>query len=201
MKRTLPCIISRQQAAKLLLLPNVKTLQGLRDKVILQLLYRCGLRNSELCNLLVDNVNLAEGYIIVRKGKRDKDRIIPLDKETLKLLKNWLVVKPPGDYVACGIKPNNAGQKLSSNFIRLLIREYSQKAGIYITTRQGKRKPIHPHVLRHACLTELLEEGFTLPEVQEIAGHEDISTTQVYMHVRPEALIKKMRNRKLTTAN
>lgn len=197
MSRTLPCIISRQQAAKLLAMPNTKTLQGLRDKVVLQLLYRCGLRNSELVNLLVDNVDLQEGFIIVRKGKRDKDRFIPLDTETLRLLKTWLAKKPPGDYVACGVKASNAGQQLTTNFIRLLVRQYSQKAGVYVVTRHGKRKPVHPHVLRHACLTELLEEGFTLREVQEIAGHEDISTTQIYTHVRPENLIRKMRSRRL----
>ena len=184
----LPKIISRDQAAKLLSLLNTKCPTGLRNRVALQLLYRAGLRVSEACNLAVTDVNVQEGYVYVQQGKGRKDRVIPLDPETIEWCIKWLERKPSSEYFFCTLK----GGKLSDRYLREVCYRLSKKAGVVLSDNH-KQKPVHPHTLRHCFATERLEEGFLINEVQELLGHSSITTTMVYTQVRPEHLKKKMR--------
>jgi len=187
----LPKVISREEARAILALPNVKTRIGLRNRTLLQVLYRCGLRVSEACNLTLKDVDTAQGFIFVQQGKGGKDRTVPMDPETISWCKRWTEKRPPGtDYFF----PTLQDTKLDDRYVRDLCYRLSKEAGVYI--QDGKtRKPIHPHTWRHTCFTELLEEKFNLSDIQLMAGHADLKTTCIYLHVRPAALAEKIRNR------
>lgn len=198
----LPKIISREEARRILSVPNIKTTIGLRNRTILQILYRAGLRVQEAANLTVDDVNLEKGFVYVQQGKGGKDRMIPLDPETVEWCKRWLerrgVVLSPdknsGGTDCIWFFPTLKGTALEQRYIRAMVADYSKKAGVYLMNGQ-KKTVIHPHTLRHCCFTELLEDNFTIREVQEIAGHSSILTTSIYLSVRPEQLATKIRER------
>ena len=186
-KISLPKIVSREQARQILSYPNTNCPTGLRNRVALQLFYRAGLRVSEACSLATEDVNVLEGYVYVQQGKGKRDRVIPIDPETIKWCKKWLTVKPKSEYFLCTLK----GSKLSDRYLRDVCYRISKKTGIFINANH-KPKPIHPHALRHCFATERLEEGFLINEVQQLLGHSDISTTMIYTQVRPGHLKKKM---------
>ena len=186
----LPKVLSREEVAKMLSAPNVKCPTGLRNRAILQIMYGAGLRVSEVCNLSVSDVDLTTGLVYVQQGKNSKDRYVPLDDETIKWCKNWLAIKPDSEYFFCTLE----GGRMSDRYIREVCYRISEKKGVYVNDNHRKKK-VSPHVFRHTCATELLEEGFNIREVQQILGHDDLNTTMIYTAVRPEALVAKMRNR------
>ena len=193
--RALPKILSREDCLRLLQAPNPKTVTGYRDLVALLLLYRCGLRISELCNLSRYNVKLDEGYILVQDGKGGVDRTVNLDAQTIEYCHRWLAHprRPQSDWFVCNIQSREApagSQTTRFNWSKILQR-YGYKANVWLYD-QATRLPIHPHTLRHCYATERLEDGFSLPEVQAWMGHSDISVTAIYLHVRPTALRAKM---------
>lgn len=187
-RRKLPKVITREEAARLLATPNPKTRTGLRNRVALQLMYRCGLRSFELCNLSPDDVQLDEGFIYVQNGKYGKDRTIPLDPDTAEWCRRWMERRPSSPWFVCSLQ----GTQLDTRQVRAIVERISRKAGVYIND-EGERRTVHPHTLRHCFATERLEEGFTLAEVAQLMGHENVSTTSIYLHVRPVALAEKMR--------
>lgn len=199
----LPKVISREEARAILAIPNIKTKIGLRNRTLLQILYRCGLRVSEACNLTTRDVDTAQGFVFVRQGKNSKDRVVPMDPETIAWCKRWAEKRPPGtDYFF----PTLQDTKLDDRYVRELCYRLSKEAGVYIQVQDGKKGekgegkgikkvPIHPHTLRHCCFTELLEENFPLTDIQLMAGHSDLKTTTVYLSVRPAALAAKIRER------
>lgn len=190
MGRKLPKIIPRDDIKKILALPNIKCATGLRNRCILQAMYRGGLRVEEALCLAPEDVNFKEGFFYVQGGKGGKDRYTPLDQETINWLQKWAAIRPESDYFFCTLK----GGKMDQSYVRHLLRRLSQKANVYI--RDGKRlKPVHPHLFRHSFATELLEEGFSIYEVKELLGHSSIATTEVYLHVMPEKLAAKVRAR------
>lgn len=203
--KKLPKVLPREDVAKILSIPNIKTTTGLRNRVILQVMYRAGLRVQEVCNLTVDDVDLEKGFIYVQAGKGEKDRYIPMDLETMNWCRRWAQARGEyekkknrslGDYFFPSLK----GTQLDQRYIREMCYRLSKQAGVYI--RDGKKKkPVHPHVFRHCCMTELLEDGFTINEVKEIAGHSSILTTSIYLSVRPEQLAAKMRQRVQSVGN
>lgn len=184
----LPKVISREEAARLLAVPNPRTITGLRNRVALQLLYRAGLRCAELCNLSVDDVRLDEGYILVQNGKYGRDRTIPMDPETQEWCRRWMERRPESPWFLCTL----GGNRLDERFVRAMVERTSRRAGVYLND-EGERKPVHPHILRHTFATERLEDGFNLSEVAQLLGHSNIRTTSIYLHVRPTALAEKMR--------
>ena len=152
--------------------------QGVRDVAIIEMLYSCGLRISELCNLKMSELFLEEGYIRVH-GKGRKERLVPIGEQAIEKLRQWFVVRvgvkaKPGheDYVFISTK---RGTRLSRITLFVYIKEYAQRAGI--------RKNISPHTFRHSFATHLLEGGANLRAIQAMLGHEDISTTEIYMHI------------------
>ena len=171
--------------------------QGVRDNAIIEMLYSCGLRISELCNLKMSELFLEEGYIRVH-GKGRKERLVPIGEQAIEKLRQWFVVKvmvkaKPGheDYVFISTK---RGTKLSRITLFVYIKDYAQRAGI--------QKNISPHTFRHSFATHLLEGGANLRAIQAMLGHEDISTTEIYMHIdrshlRQEILEHHPRNIKL----
>ena len=188
--KKLPKILSRQDVKKLLAVPNVRCITGLRSRVIIQVLYRAGLRAEELCNLAPADVNLADGFVYVQQGKNSKDRYVPIDKITINWLRKWDEVRPDVPFFFCSGK----GKKLDQSYIRKIIYQAAEKAGVYIQDGRERVLP-HPHTLRHCYATELLEEGYTLADVQALLGHSSITTTSVYLHVRPLALAAKIKER------
>jgi integrase/recombinase XerD len=173
----LPDVLSIEQMDQLLAQPFTDDARGLRDRAILEVLYGCGLRVSELVSLDVGNVVFAEQYMRVR-GKGSKERIVPIAGEALSVLTRYLEEGRPN--LQSRQKPNSAvflnarGGRLTRQSVHSIV----ARAGLYI-----KIEDLHPHTLRHSFATHLLEGGADLRVIQEILGHSDISTTQIYTHV------------------
>ena len=152
--------------------------EGIRDLAIIEVLFSCGLRISELVNLKLSELYLEEGYIRVH-GKGRKERLVPIGENAIKKLRDWFVVRQgidvkagEEDYVFISLR---RGKHLSRISLFVYIKEYAEKAGI--------RKNISPHTFRHSFATQLLEGGANLRAIQAMLGHEDIGTTEIYMHI------------------
>lgn len=198
MAKKLPKIISRDDAAKILAIPNTKTTIGLRNRVILQVMYRAGLRVQEVCNLMTEDVNLKDGYLFIQCSKGEKDRVVPVDGSTVSWCRRWLEEWQKWS-TKKGVKseqffPTLKGTHLDQRYLRDMFYRLSDEAKVYV--RDGRElKKLWPHVMRHTCFTELMEENFTIREIQEMAGHASVNTTMIYAHVRPELLAAKVRER------
>jgi integrase/recombinase XerD len=168
---------------KLLSLPKVSEALGLRDKVILELLYACGLRVSELINVKISDI-FFDDHLIRVIGKRNKERIVPIHSAALQWIKNYLLNSRPALQKKIQSKNflllNRRGTKLSRMGIWMIIDQY---------TSQLKVKA-HPHTFRHTFATHLVEGGADLRSVQEMLGHTDIATTSIYTHI-DNAFVKK----------
>lgn len=148
----------------------------LRNKLILTLLYSTGLRVSELVTLETDSVDLDERTIRIR-GKGEKDRIVLFDENTLLLMEDYLSKSPmEGDYLFV----NRSGHHLTPRYIQMMIKEYAVAAGI--------RKKVTPHILRHSFATHLLKNGVDIRAIQQLLGHSNLSTTQIYTSVDMQTL-------------
>lgn len=177
MSKKLPHVLSLREINLLLDKANFKSNLGLRDLAILELLYATGLRVSELIYLKIDDINM-ENCMLKCLGKGSKERIIPFGSKAYQSLRLYLdkvrqkLVKNPNEDI---LFLNSRGERLSRQGIFYLVKKYVRKAGI--------EKKVTPHTLRHTLATHLLENGADLRSVQEMLGHSDISTTQIYTHV------------------
>ncbi|MEO0082165.1 MAG: site-specific tyrosine recombinase XerD [candidate division WOR-3 bacterium] len=182
--RRLPNTLTTQEAGMLMQAP-VKVpdrFWALRGRAILELLYGCGLRISELVGLRLGDVNLETGYVRVM-GKRAKERIVPLGRFARDAVREYLNAARPhflGKRVTDWLFPSRQGKPLSRMGAWKILRHCVQLAGI--------KRRVTPHTLRHSFATHLLEGGADLRAVQEMLGHADISTTQVYTHLDREYL-------------
>lgn len=155
-----------------------------RNKLIIELMYSCGLRVSELCNLKVDRVRFDEKLLRVH-GKGDKERLVPFGHTAEQLLLQYLqkirpqLIKAEKEPVWLFLSTN--GRKLTRERIWQVITDAAKLCGI--------KKPVHPHTLRHSFATHLLHNGADLRIIQELLGHADISTTQIYTHVDEEKML------------
>ena len=152
--------------------------EGIRDLAIIEVLFSCGLRISELIGLKISELYLEEGYLRVH-GKGRKERLVPISETAIERLRQWFVVRQgvavkPGeeDYVFISLR---RGKHLSRISLFVYIKDYATRAGI--------RKNISPHTFRHSFATQLLEGGANLRAIQAMLGHEDIATTEIYMHI------------------
>ncbi len=180
--RTLPDVLSRRDVEELLAAPGDRTVMGLRDGAILEMMYACGARAQETVDSKPEDVNLEYGYVRLR-GKGSKERIVPLGRVACDRLRRYLGEARPK--LARPSSPNalflsRTGRKLNRERIWQVIRRTALKAGL--------RKSVHPHMLRHSFATHLLEGGADLRLVQEMLGHANIATTQIYTHVDAERL-------------
>jgi len=180
--KILPDTLSTQEVARLLQAPDLRTPLGVRNHAILELLYATGMRVSELANLKRSDLHLNEECIRCI-GKGEKERIIPVSKKTIKTLYHYLEEIHP---LLC-FDPQNPylfltrnGNKLSRQRLWQIIKNLTQKAEI--------QKTITPHTLRHSFASHLLQNGAPLRIIQELLGHADIATTQIYTHVDPSRL-------------
>ena len=176
----LPGVLSVEEMQLLLEQPDTSRPLGLRNKVILETMYATGLRVSELTELRITDLNPEIGYLRCL-GKGNKERVVPVGSKALAAVKEYLrsgrpLLHPEGEYLLV----NYRGKKLTRDGVRKIIKKLARSAGI--------KKDISPHTLRHCFATHLLERGADLRSLQEMLGHADISTTQIYTHVNSKRL-------------
>ena len=180
--KSVPDVLNKKEVEMLLEKPSANTVLGIRDKAILELMYASGLRVSEVSDLKKTNINTAAEFIKCT-GKGGKERIIPLGKEAKKNIERYIakvrykLSKRTGDD---HLFLSRLGKKISRQSLWKMIKKYADHCGIH--------KHITPHTLRHSFATHLLEGGAELRGVQEMLGHADISTTQIYTHINKEKL-------------
>ena len=191
-EQSLPRILSRAQVNQLIGAPNPKSSLFLRDVAILELLYASGMRATELCTLKLRDVNLGVGVIRVF-GKGSKERIVPIGRAAIGAIERYLAECRPGllrgecEYLMV----SRSGKPLDRIALWMLVEKYGRRSGIL--------RQVSPHTLRHCFATHLIGGGADLRVVQELLGHSDISTTQVYTHVdqdRLKAIHKRFHPRK-----
>ena len=174
--RKLPSILTSHEVDQFLSQPDLSDPKGIRDKAMLELLYASGIRVSELISLNVEDVNLSVGFLVCRSG--DKERVIPLYKVAVSSIQKYLQEVRPllaidGQETALFVNIN--GRRMSRQGFWKIVKGYQSKAGI--------EKEITPHTLRHSFAAHLLENGADIRDIQEMLGHADLSTTQIYTKV------------------
>ena len=179
----LPRVLSEDEVVRLLNQPDITTAEGFRDRTMLEVLYATGMRVSELINLTLERVDLNMKYIIAF-GKGSKERIVPLGSVAAEFLQQYLEKVRP-KLTHAGRNTNIVflafgGHELTRQRFWQIIRAYGRKANI--------NKALTPHILRHSFATHLLDNGADLRSVQELLGHSDISTTQIYTHLTNKRL-------------
>ncbi len=184
--RNLPTVLSTDEVDAIEASIDLSKPEGQRNKAIIEVLFSCGLRVSELVNLRLSNLYLEEGFIRVT-GKGRKDRLVPISGTAVKELKLWFACRreqniKPGeeDYVFL----NRRGHHLTRTMILIMIKRQAVEAGI--------TKTISPHTFRHSFATALLKGGADLRAIQAMLGHEDIGTTEIYMHIDNSQLRKEI---------
>jgi site-specific recombinase XerD len=165
-----------------LLLESMQKKYGLFGLAVGELLYGTGIRLSECIMLKKDHVNLQEGVVYIKEGKGDKDRMVPIPKTTLNLLKQYLTTHKPDQYFFEKFK----GKHLSKTWVEVAIKEAIKNSTI--------SKHVTPHVIRHTFATHLLQHGMDIRYIQELLGHEQVTTTEIYTKVEPKDLKQVHRN-------
>lgn len=173
-EKTLPNYLNYNDIEKLLNFPDINKKEGLRDALILEMLYSSGARVSELSNIKVKDINFKEKSILIL-GKGNKERVVYYGTKCENLLNKYLV-KEKHEYLFT----NKHGNRLNERTIRKIVNDTARKAGIEVR--------VTPHTLRHTYATHLLNDGANLKSVSELLGHENLSTTQIYTHVSNERL-------------
>lgn len=180
LEKKLPKFLYYEDIEKILNVPDINTDIGIRDSLILELLYVTGIRVSELVNIKIKDIDFTNKSIIII-GKGNKQRIVMYGTRCKELLDKYLSIRnnfliDNNEYLLLGVK----GKKINDRIVRKIIDDISIKAGINMN--------ISPHVFRHTFATHMLNEGADLRSVQELLGHENLSTTTIYTHVTNERL-------------
>lgn len=184
LNRKMPDVLSLHDIQRMLAAIDLSEPQGTRNRAIIETLYACGLRVSELVNLRMTNLFLEAGFVKVL-GKNDKERLVPIGGEAVKYLRMYLdhirnkqeKIKPGEENF---VFLNNRGTRLSRVMVFIIVKELAAQAGI--------SKNISPHTFRHSFATHLVEGGADLKAVQDMLGHESITTTEIYTHLDTEYL-------------
>lgn len=175
--RKLPEVLSIEEIDAMIDAIDMTKFEGVRNRAIMETLYGCGLRVSELVNLEISRIYAAEQYIIVH-GKGDKERLVPMAQTTLDAIKDYLemrgdvTIKPGEDNI---LFVSRRGRRLTRMMVYYIVSGLAEAAGV--------NKEISPHTMRHSFATHLLEGGANLRAIQQMLGHESISTTEVYLHI------------------
>jgi integrase/recombinase XerC len=176
--RKLPQVLDADEMTRLVEVPT-DTPMGVRDRAMLELFYSSGLRLSELCGLRWRSLDLADGLVTVT-GKGNKSRIVPVGSHARDALQAWRSESRPG--LDTPVFPGRAGAPISPRTVQLRLRALAQQQGLF--------KRVHPHLLRHSFASHVLESSGDLRGVQELLGHADIATTQIYTHLDFQHLAK-----------
>ena len=181
--RKLPDVLTLQNIEKILESIDLSTYEGTRNRAIIETLYSCGLRVSELNNLSIQNLFLDIGFIKVL-GKGSKERLVPIGKPAIKFItiyindyRNSMKIREGNEGF---VFLNRYGKKLTRNMIFIIVKDLSKKIGL--------KKNISPHTFRHSFATHMIEGGADLRAVQEMLGHESITTTEIYTHLNRDYL-------------
>jgi len=176
LEKRLPKFLDLQQVGNLLEAPDTGTFLGARDKAIMETIYSSGLRISEVVGLDIEDVDITGGTARVR-GKGKKERMVPLGSYALKSIKNYLAITAEsfGKRAHGPLFLNRSGKRISDRSVRRKLDIYLREAGIALR--------VSPHALRHSFATHMLNAGADLRSVQEMLGHENLSTTQIYTHL------------------
>lgn len=170
----LPRFLNRSEIETLLLVPDTSTEIGLRDRAILELMYASGLRVSEAVNVKLNDIDLDAG-ILTTTGKGSKTRRVPVGSSAVEWLKSYMAVRRKKENIEIdNLFVNQAGSPINRQVIYLAITEYASKCGL-----QG----VSPHTLRHSFATHMVQNNADIRSVQQMLGHADISTTQIYTHM------------------
>ena len=171
-ERKIPSVLSKQEIKKLL-----ENLSNQKSKLMISLIYACGFRVSEIVNLKITDLNLPERIGHVRQGKGKKDRIFNIPEFLVEDLENQIEKQKQKEFLFTG----HSGKKLSTRNIQKIVSSAAKRAGL---------QNVHTHTLRHSFATHLLEDSVDIRKIQELLGHSDLSTTQIYTHVSTEELKK-----------
>lgn len=176
--RKLPDTLSESEINKIIAQIDLSTSEGERNKVMIEILYSCGLRVTEMIQLKISDLFFEEGFIRVI-GKGNKQRFVPINSFMIKLIDTYK------DHIRSSLKIqkdfedtlflNRRGRQISRNMVFMILKDLTEKAGIH--------KTVSPHTLRHSFATHLLENGADLRAIQQMLGHESITTTEIYMHL------------------
>ncbi|MGV8922486.1 MAG: tyrosine recombinase XerC [Thermomonas sp.] len=178
--RKLPQVLDVDEAVQLVELPTDGPL-GLRDRALLELFYSSGLRLAEVCALRWVDLDFAQGLVTVL-GKGSKQRVVPVGSHALKALAEWRIALHRNVTDEQFVFPGRTAKPITSRAIQLRLRQLAQRQGVF--------KRVHPHLLRHSFASHMLESSGDLRAVQELLGHADIATTQIYTHLDFQYLAK-----------
>lgn len=173
-ERLLPDVLTVAEIDAMIATFDMTTVKGCRDNAIVEVLYSTGLRVSELVSLRIDNLFFGEGYIRV-VGKGDKQRLVPIGSAARDKIQLYMELRRPKRSSEATLFLNNRGEPLTRVMVFNIIKQAARLAGV--------EKNISPHTLRHSYATHLLEGGANIRQVQELLGHESITTTEVYTHL------------------
>lgn len=171
--KKLPVILSREEIWAML-----KSADLLKHRILIGLLYGCGLRCMEVRNIRIKDLDFHRKLLHIVQSKGNKDRYVPLSEHLIRGIKKYLITEQPIDYLFRGIATygsTNNNQQYSQRGVQWVVKKVAQKAGLL--------KEVHTHVLRHSFATHLLEDGVNIVRVQHLLGHSNINTTMVYLHV------------------
>lgn len=174
----LPNFLTIEQVEKLFSIPDISQEVGLRDRAMLELMYACGLRVSELVSLKISDIDLGT-CILTCYGKGSKMRRVPIGSDAVEWLRKYMKIRSQKKTKVANLFVSSLGKPLTRQEVFLLVKKYAEKAGI---------EDLSPHVLRHTFATHLVQNGADIRSVQKMLGHTDISTTQIYTHLKKDDL-------------
>lgn len=191
--KRLPKMLTQQETRALMAQPNLSCPTGLRDRALLQLMHRCGLRISEACAIRLGDVNWGNGHIRVI-GKGDKERTVYADPGTIGLLERWLAergrhsrARKHDAPLFVNVRTGVRGRRVTTDAIEKMVRRRMLRVGISL-------EKAHPHVLRHTFASDALAAGRNIEQLRKLLGHSSIRTTEIYLHASDPVLAEEMQS-------
>lgn len=187
--KKLPKVLNSEQAERFANAIDLYKLNGIRDRCIIEIMLKAGLRVSEVTKITPADVDLKRGMLYLQEAKGMKDRMVPIGKPLMEWLSKWDEIRSKEAETFFHTRTN---APLTTRHVQYICNNASEKASVYI--QDGKNiKPVTPHVLRHTYATDLINRNINIREVQELLGHDNLATTEIYVHVDMKELDKKIK--------